>query len=70
MYILLRPVSQAEGWPWKVPGQGTYGAVRRPFGRQIQTKHNHSPPRRINQLYSSLSGTIKHRMEGDFRAGR
>ena len=44
--------------------------IRQPFGRQIQTQHNHSPPSPIKQLYSSLGSTIKHRMKGEFRAGR
>jgi hypothetical protein len=42
----------------------------RPFGRKIQTQHNHSPPSRIMPHYSSLSSTNKHRMKGEFRAGR
>ena len=37
---------------------------------KIQIQHNHSLPSRIRQLYSSLDSTIKHRMKGDFRAGR
>ena len=42
----------------------------RPFGRQIQTQHNHSPLSPIRQLYSSLSNTIQAPNGGDSRAGR
>jgi hypothetical protein len=70
MYILLPPAFPGKEWLWKVPDQGAYVATRRPFGHQIQTQHNHSPPSRIRQLYSNPGSTIKHRMEGEFRLGR